>query len=258
MLSRERLAAVVLTIFVWGLAGAVFGALFVALFHLLALVGVTGWKALMVGATVSAVTTVAFYSTMIVAMVGATAGVLASIGYLILSGQSLDLTGIASAAAAFGFLAGGFFAWVASGNARPLAETLTGLLAGLAAGALLVLAQTIYPHPVSTFAMAAGVVALVGSLFQLNEHWMVQTFTRWLPAGLAAPIVASLIAAVVGASIWLMSGTSAAAVDLATRQTIDQVFAAVPEGFLGGMLGGAVAGLVLELLGFRLEQHEPL
>ena len=30
----------------------------------------------------------------------------------------------------------------------------------------------------------------------------------------------------------------------------------VPAGFLGGLLGGAVTGIVLELLGFRLEAHQ--
>jgi fructose-specific phosphotransferase system IIC component len=64
-----------------------------------------------------------------------------------------------------------------------------------------------------------------------------------------------MVAAVVGASMWMVAGTTAM-LDLETKNAVDQVLAEVPAGFLGGLLGGAVTGIVLELLGFRLEEHE--
>ena len=64
------------------------------------------------------------------------------------------------------------------------------------------------------------------------------------------------MAAVVGASMWMVAGTTTAALDLETKSAVDRVLAEVPAGFIGGMLGGAVTGLLLELLGFRLEEHE--
>jgi hypothetical protein len=256
MLSKDRFTAIITTLFVWSLAGALFGGLFIGLYEVLTVLGLSGWQPLVIGSVAAAMTTAAFYSAMPVALVGATAGVLASIGYLIVSGHRVELPLISGAAALAGLVAGSFFAWMVRRNARPLAETLTGLLAGLGAGVILSVVLFLYPQPVGSLVMAAGVVALVGALFQLNEHWIVQTCHGWLPDGLAAPLVAALIAGVVGASIWIMGGTTAGALDPETKGAIDQVLSQVPLGFFGGMLGGAVTGVLLELMGFHLEDRE--
>jgi hypothetical protein len=256
MLSKERITAIVTTLFVWSLAGALFGGLFVGLYEVLQVLGLHGWQPVVVAAVSAAMTTAAFYSAMPVALMGAMSGVLASIGYLIVAGPRLDVRIIALVAAGLGVLGGGFVAWTSQSGSRPLAETLTGLLAGLGAGIVLAVVLTLFPKPVGTFVMAAGIVALVGSLFQLNEHWIVKAVHGWLPDTIAAPLVAAMVAAVVGASMWMVAGTTTAALDLETKNAVDQVLAEVPAGFLGGLLGGAVTGIVLELLGFRLEEHE--
>ncbi|WP_295884416.1 spermidine synthase [uncultured Thiohalocapsa sp.] len=255
MLSKERFTAIVTTLFLWSLAGALFGGLYIGLYEVLQVLGLGPAQAVVVAALAAAMTTAAFYSAMPVALMGAMAGVLASIGYLIVGGPRLELGIIALVAAGLGLLGGAFFAWTSHAGARPLAETLTGLLAGLGAGAILVLVLTLYRQPVGAFVMAAGIVALVGSLFQLNEHWIVKHVHGWLPTTLAAPLVAALVAAVVGASIWMVAGTTAAALAPEAKTAVQRVLAEVPAGFLGGLLGGAVTGLLLEVLGFRLEEH---
>ncbi|MCG6942846.1 MAG: spermidine synthase [Thiohalocapsa sp.] len=256
MLSKERITAIVTTLFVWSLAGALFGGLFIGLYEVLQVLGLHGWQPVVVAAVSAAMTTAAFYSAMPVALMGAMSGVLASIGYLIVAGPKLDVRIIAVVAAGLGVLGGAFVAWTSPSGARPLAETLTGMLAGLGAGIILVVVLALFPQPVGSFVLAAGIVALVGSLFQLNEHWIVKTCHGWLPATVAAPLVAAMVAAVVGASMWMVAGTTAAALDLETKLAVDRVLAEVPSGFLGGLLGGAVTGIVLEILGFRLEEHE--
>ncbi len=256
MLSKDRFTAIVTTLFVWSLAGALFGGLFIGLYEVLQVLALGPWQALVVAALAAAMTTAAFYSAMPVALLGAMAGVVASIGYLIIGGPRLELSIMAAVAAGLGLIAGAFFAWTTPAGARPLAETLTGLLAGLGAGIILAVILTLYPQPVGAFVMAAGIVALVGSLFQLNEHWFVQNVHGWLPDALAAPLVAAMVAAVVGASIWMVAGTTAANLDVETKNAVERVLVEVPPGFLGGLLGGGVTGVVLELLGFRLEDHD--
>jgi hypothetical protein len=142
------------------------------------------------------------------------------------------------------------------GGLRPLAQTLVGLLAGLGAGVFLALGLSIADVEIDMFPLAAGVVALVGGLFQLSRDWIVSTSTVWCPRSISAPVVAGLIAAVVGASVWIMGGTTAIAVDAATKSAIDEVVNRIPAGFFGGMLGGAITGVLLELMGMGLGDYD--
>jgi hypothetical protein len=255
MMSRDRFTAIVLTLVVWGLSGGVFGALFAGVYQILSDLGLSGWQPPVVAATAAAVTTTALYSAMPVALMGAMAGVLASIGALILVGHDLGLTVMAGAGGVAGVVAGSFYAWIAQSSGRPFAETLTGLLAGLIAGGTLATVVALTGHQVGTLVLAAGVVALVGSLFQVSERWMVSHGAALLPGGLAAALVAGVVATLVAASIWLLGGGTAFSFGGGAQDILGQVRQEIGPGFLGGLLGGAITGLTLELLGFHLEDH---
>lgn len=255
MLTKDQFTAIVMALFVWGFAGALFGALFAGLYQVLEILGLTGWQPLVIAAAAAAMTTSAFYSAMPVALVGAMAGVLGSIGYLIATGQEVELLTIVAIAGGIGLVAGSFYSWVVTSGSRPLAETLTGLVAGLLAGSLLALLLTLAGQTVGMFALAAGVVALVGTFFQVSERWLVSRSLGWLPDALSAPVVAGLIASVVGASIWIVGGTTAVMLDASTQQEIGHVLHDIPPGLTGGLLGGALTGILLELFGFHLEDQ---
>ena len=255
MQSKDRFTAIVLALIVWGFAGALFGALFAGLHRILLVLGLTGWLPLVVATAAASMTTTAFYSAMPVALVGSMAGVLASIGYLIVIGHDIDLLMISGLAAGAGVLAGGFYSWMVAGGSRPLAETLTGLLTGLLAATLLSLALWFLGEPVGVFVLAAGVVALAGALFEISERWLVKLGIAWLPGVVSAPLVAGLVAAVVAGSIWILGNTTATVLDVRTQQAIAQVLHDIPPGLLGGMLGGSMTGIVLEIFGFRLEDE---
>lgn len=254
MPNDGRFAAVVLTLFVWGLAGALFGGLFAGLYQMLVVLGVSGWWLPLLAATAAAMTTATFYSAMPVALAGAMGGVLGSIGYLVAAGHRIELTAILFVATLSGFVAGVFYAWTVRGNPRPLTGPLTGALAGLGAGGVLVLALRIFEGPVGTFVLAAGVVALVGALFEVTER-RIDRVAGLFPVVVGAPLVAGLIASVVGAGIWLMSGTTLGALDPGTHDAIQRLVTEIPPGALGGMLGGAVTGVLLEFMGYRLEDR---
>lgn len=253
-MTKEKAAAIIVVLFVWGLAGALFGSLFAGLHQVLQVVGLDGWRPLVVGAAVAGMTTSAFYSSMPVALTGAMAGVMASIAYLMVMGHDVKLLLIAAVSGAAGLVAGSFYAWMGKGGTRPLAQTLAGLLAGIGAGALLAVGRFISGAEIDMFPLSAGVVALVGGLFQLFRCWFVTASAPWCPQSISAPMVAGLIAAVVGASVWIMGGTTAAGLDAETRGAIDGVVSRIPSGFLGGVLGGAVAGVLLELIGLHPEK----
>ena len=83
-------------------------------------------------------------------------------------------------------------------------ETLTGLASGLVAGAALVLVTALSAEPAGMFVLAAGVVAVVGALFQVSERWMVGLGAGWLPGSLSGAVVAALVATLVAGSMWIL------------------------------------------------------
>lgn len=255
MTNRDRFTAIVMTLVLWGLSGGMFGALFAGLYRILYTLGLGGWQPALLAVTAAAVTTTAFYSAMPVALSGAMGGVLASIGALILAGEDLGLPVMAAVGAGVGMTVGAFYAWMAQSGGRPLAEALTGLLAGLAAGAALASMATLTEDGLGTLALAAGAVSLVGTLFQLSDRWIVDHVAALLPGGLSAALVAGLIATLVAAGVWAMSGALALGPAGTVHDALGQVSLEIGPGFLGGLLGGALTGLVLELLGFHLEDH---
>ncbi|MGQ9831972.1 MAG: spermidine synthase [Thermochromatium sp.] len=255
MLSKDRFTAIVLALIVWGFAGALFGALFAALHRILLIMGLPGWWTLVMASAAASMTTMAFYSAMPVALVGSMAGVLVSIGYLIVIGHPVEWLMILGLSAGTGILGGTFYSWVTVGGSRSLAETLTGLLIGLVAAILLSLVLWFVDEPVGVFALTAGLVALTGTLFELSERRLVRFGITWLPGIVSAPLVAGLVAAVVAGGIWMLGSTTAIIPDAHTQQAIAKVWDDIPPGLLGGSLGGALTSLVLEIFGFRLEDE---
>ncbi len=255
MITKDQFTAIAMTLVVWGLAGGLFGALFAGLHQVLTALGLTAWQPPVAAAAAAAMTTSAFYSAMPVALTGAMAGVLASIASLILFGHDPGLTTIAGTAGVAGLGAGSFYAWMTDGAGRPLAQTLAGLLGGLIAGGVLVAVVALTGHQADMFVLAAGVVATVGTLFQLSQRWLTGHRGELLPATLSAAVVAGLIACMVAAGIWLLGGTPTLALDGTSQDLLGQIRREIPAGFLGGLLGGAITGVVLELLGFHLEDH---
>lgn len=217
MKKNERPAAVLVTLLVWGLSGALFGGLFAALYGLLTLSALSPWLAVLCGTLIAAVTTTAFYSSMPVALAGSMAGVLGSVGTLMAMGSGVGLGLISGVAGLVGLITGSLYTWISQGGERPLAESLAGLICGLVAGALLALILAILGPVLAMAVMASLIVAVVGGLFQFTEKFLVGHIIRWCPHAISAPVVAAVIAAVIG---------------------------------------GAVTSILLEILGAHLEDHE--
>lgn len=255
MITKDRLTAVALTVLEWALAGGLCGALFAGLQPVMVGFGFQPMPALLAASAAAAMATAAFYSAMPVALIGTMAGVLASIGALIVAGPELGLGVITGAAALTGLAAGSFSAWMAAGAERPLARTLAGLLGGLIAGATLGVFSAQTGYPAGTFALSMGTVALVGTLYEVSARWLSRGGQELVPRGLAAAVVAGLIAAMVAAGIWFLGGTPTLAFDGSSHDLLGQVRRELSPGFFGGVVGGIATGLVLELLGFRLEEH---
>jgi hypothetical protein len=252
---QNKAAAVSVTAIVWGLAGGLFGAIFNGLYQILLALGLSGWQPLVGGAAIAAMATSAFYGSMPVAMVGAMAGMLGAIGYLMIAGQPVALAVIALTCGLTGLVVGQFHAWLLPSTTRPLGVILTGLAAGAGAGTMLAVALALLGQPVSPLVIAAGVVALVGILFEVTRPQILRGCFNWLPPGVGTPVVAAVVATVVGCTVGIMSGIDAGGLDRAVAQGLREAMAALPSGFIGGMIGGAVTGAILEAVGVPVEDE---
>lgn len=256
MLGNNRTVAVVVIVCVWGFAGALFGALFAGLYQVLAAVGFAEWRPLVYACVFAATTIAAFYSAMPIALVGATAGVVASIANLIASGQKVELLAVVGLAGLAGLLAGSFYDWTQKHDGRPLTEALVGLLSGLLAGGVLTVVSEASDLSNAVVLLAAGVVAIVGTCYQLSQRWVVPWLSKVVPGDLSTPLVAAFTAVVVGVSIWILEVSDVATIGFSRSNPRLPMLTTVPQGLLGGLIGGMLTGLLLEFWGFRLEDRD--
>jgi hypothetical protein len=254
MVKHDQIATTALILIIWGLAGAVFGALFVVSEQLLILLGYLGWQPLVIGACAAGVTTAALYSAMSVALVGAGSGIVASIGYLIVANPVIELIPLISIVASTGLLAGSILNWETKPNVLAFGVMLTGFLAGLGTGMLIAILSSFYSQPIAPFVVAAGVVAMMGTLFQLNMPWITRMCRHAIFIRLGSPLVAGLIATVVSLAVWVLIGTETVTTTVTTG-TISVLFSDVSSGLIGGFLGGSVTGLLLHILGICVDIH---
>jgi hypothetical protein len=96
---------------------------------------------------------------------------------------------------------------------------------------------------------------LVGGLFELTRPHIVRGCFTWLHQGLGTPVVAGVIAAVVGAAVGIMSEIGGIGLGQSFAEGVQNIVDAMGMGFLGGMLGGAVTGAILELIGVPVEDE---
>jgi hypothetical protein len=67
--------------------------------------------------------------------------------------------------------------------------------------------------------------------------------------------VAGGVAALVGAGLWALAATLDPTLDRAVIAAINGTMGQLPEAFAGGMLGGALGGVGLELLSLRQRER---
>ncbi len=206
------------------------------------------WLLLPTGAVAGAVV-VSFFSALRVSLVGATVGSIASLVYVMASPVPPSPWSVLAVCALLGLLAGvpasrlverrrGTALLVGSG-------LLMGAIAGGLVGTLIIVAPGLYEHTlVITFLMALIFLMLVQSFVAHLGTRLTRVLPHWLGVGL----VAGTLAAVVGAGMWMLAVTRSFGVDPDLKDAVKAMMEHVPLAGLGGLLGGAVAGAVLEML----------
>ena len=240
---------------IWAFSGALFGGFFAGMLNFLLIVDISPWLALILASALSGMIISAFFGSMLVALGGTLTGILTAISYQILFAgyeQPLLLLGIALV---LGFIAGSFFTKREIRDSQPLAQAGAGLMAGLVSGPVLFLIVSSLSLLGNHWVVTAIAVSLVGLCYVYLIKHRLAILGSSLALEIGGPLVCGLIAVAVASVFWIIGESYLTVPELGQISRYQGVLDAAPLGLLGGIVGGAFGGAMLEILGIRLEEH---
>jgi hypothetical protein len=248
---KGKAALVVLRGIIWSMAGGLFGAVFLGVLGHLEAIGRGVWQ-IPVAAAVAGAFVGAFYSAKRVALVGASVGSFASIGFL-MAAAAPPRTGlpVLLVSALAGLLVGGLASSMYERREAALLVAVAGLVAGAVAGLCAVGLGALGVPVDRPFVQTLILVPITGTLFVAATLSPTTDLKVPLPQWLSVGIVASGIAGLVGLGLWAFSATLGAEVDPKLAERINATLGLVPGAAGGGMVGGAIGGMLLQLLTLR-------
>ncbi|BAO44748.1 hypothetical protein [Thiolapillus brandeum] len=251
----DKLSRILGKSIVWAFSGALFGGFFAGMLNFLLIEDIAPWLALILASTLSGMVISAFFGSMLVALGGSLTGILTAISYQILFAdfhQPLLLLGIALV---LGFVAGSFFTKREIRDSQPLAQTGTGLMAGLVSGPILYFIVSSSSLLDNHWPVSAIAVSLVGLCYVYFIKHSLTLLSSPMALKLGGPLVCGVIAVAVASVFWIIGESYLTVPELGQISRYQGVLDATPLGLLGGVIGGAFGGAMLEILGIRMEQH---
>lgn len=134
------------------------------------------------------------------------------------------------------------------------AKALAGLMAGAIGGALLTLAELLHPEPFAMFVVLSFLVSVNGILYVSSVGWWVKVSHQLrrtaFPCYLIEAAIMAMLAGIAAGSVWMIGGPLTAP-DAGLWQTASmEMHHVIPQAILGGLLGGGIAGMLLEFFRF--------
>ena len=240
----KRLQAILLQTIIWGLAGIIFGGSFVALHDILPRYTHEFTFATIMAAAISGTITSSYFGAIREALLGSFIGLFLAVSFLMYWGayeiknpEIFLLTTFLTA-----FISGAFFPKTTIFRDKPLAQAASGLISGLIAGVVIVFFGKQVGVNDSYFILALFGVSLVGVCYMIVSDLIMSQCRDWMTSLFSAPIVSATSATASAWAILLVTNT-----DLDILQAIENI----PDGVMGGLVGGAAGGFVLTLLGIK-------
>lgn len=239
---------------IWGILGLIYAPLFLGLTSLLHGLGAGTWSYAGAAGIAGAVTAV-LYGGREVGLLGAGIGLGVGGLLLFLKGEWITLELAVLAAMGVAVVIG--FVPAFSGRcARNVPGTaLAGLLCGVLAGSVVSIAEPLHPNAFPPFAVLAFLVSVNGVLYVGAVRRLVRLTScvsvhSWR-CHLVESLVIAIMAGFTAGSIWVVTAPFIGGVSDLVRATSDAIYQQIPAAIPGAIFGGAVAGALLELFGFR-------
>lgn len=241
-------------IFVRGLIWAVIGAIYAPLFaglHVMALGLGLDHFATIPAAALAGAAGAALYGARQVALAGTLLGLM--VGAVVLLGPGyIPLWQVVLPAVLVSGLLGAMVRFPTRCSLRVPGKVLAGLAAGVLGGTLLALVEPLHPQEFHVTGILAFLVSANGILYVASARWWmamaVQQGRR--ACMLTQSAVIAVLAGISAGSLWVVGGPFVGAVDPVYADLIAAIGREVPYAVLGGVLGGGVAGAMLEAFRF--------
>jgi hypothetical protein len=247
---RRRAGLVALRAVIWGIAGGLFGVIFLGVLSHLGRGGVDLWY-VGLAAAISGAVVGSFYSAKRVALVGAFVGSFAGVTYLTVLGTPDRAWPVLAVAGGLGLVGGALTSRLYGHKHEALLVAASGLVAGAIAGLAVVALAWLLGMPRSAFGFSLLLAPSTGALFAYTLLRAKEVVSLPVPEWIGVGPVAAVVAAVVSAGMWTLSANLGYTSDPQALAITQAILAELPGAFVGGLLGGAVAGAVLELLNVR-------
>jgi len=237
---------------IWGMIGLIYAPLFLAL--------QTGFQGLGLGqgasipaAALAGAIGAAFYGARQVALAGAVVGLLVASGLFFALPPPIPLWQVVLGAAVVGAALGGVVRFPDRCSHNLPGKALAGLVTGAGCGGLLSLAQGLYPAGFNVAGALAFLVAVNGVLYVASVRWWVGLvgLRRGQACNLVEALVISVLAAAAAGSLWVVSGPLIGIVAEPFLDAIEVLLRQIPVALLGGVIGGALAGALLQAFELR-------
>ena len=248
--AQPKSARAVLRGTIWGMAGALYGVVFLLFLGYLQHSGDSIWHPALAAGVAGAVIAT-FYSAKRVAIMGVFVGSNIALVYVTMYSGPPQLLHVVPLAAVAGFVIGLPVSSVFERRRGALPLMAAGFASGLLAG-LLGLALIVFLPDLADRAILPALFApATGALFVLLLQRPGLRWRHVLPHRLSIALVCGTHSVVAGVGLWLLAVTVASGADIALQAAIRETLEEIPAAFGSGMVGAALAGAIMELSGVR-------
>ncbi len=238
---------------VWGLIGMIYAPLFIGLAELFQELGF-GSGAYVAAAALAGAVGAALYGAREIALIATGIGVLVGVLMLMLFAEQVSVVQVAVAAASVAAAVGLTFSFPARCSRHVPGKTMAGLMTGAVCGGLLAVAEPFHPEPFSAFAVLVFLVSVNGVLYVATVRWWLNLSRRLhcesRPCYIIESVVMATLAGVAAGSAWMMIGPLLSLESGLWQSASVALHESMPLAVLGGLFGGAVAGILLEFFRF--------
>lgn len=207
----------------------------------------------LIAATVTGTTTAVLYGARELSLISSGIGAGVGVVLLIVLGEQSAFIPTILIAAIVATAAGLTIRFPTRCSTHVGAKAMSGLVAGALGGSLLIIIDFLQTTPVSLFIALAVLVSINGLLYVVSLRGWVALLQRHhtsYPCYLIETAIMALLATVAAGSVWMVSGPLMDSDGSLWQAASLSMHAQLPQAILGGLVGGGIAGMALEL--FRL------